>query len=496
MEALAVLGVASNILQVIDFSSKLVIAATEIHKARTTLQHADLQSAATDLKSLNSKLTTSLNSSGALTEENTELHQLANESILIADELVLLLDSVNAGPNPGRLESFRKATKTAWKRNKIEASAKRLESIREQIQFRILVQIKTELDFSSFRDDAQWRLFDNNTKKIMETIIANGISLQAKIDHQTASLSLRHDHHEETAVQRHEEVLTTIQDKPVLSSVFIPSRQTNRWDMEPDPRNVQRKILNLLDFRQRRDRHEDIAEAHKKTFEWLYQHAECYNKPWDNFLEWLQNGTGIYWVNGKAGSGKSTLMKFVDDEVRTHQVLDIWAERNGLPVVKASYYFWNTGTAMQKSRKGLLQSLLYQILSRQPQLVSVTFSSAFDNEDFDFGDFPSYSEVKRAFNLALRESGEKMNLFLLIDGLDEYDADGSEMSELAEYFQTISNISGVKLLLSSRPLPTFEEAFKQNAQLRLQDLTAADITAFVEDKITTHQRIQELTETD
>ncbi|KAI0126414.1 hypothetical protein BJ170DRAFT_733728 [Xylariales sp. AK1849] len=42
------------------------------------------------------------------------------------------------------------------------------------------------------------------------------------------------------------------------------------------------------------------------------------NVHWDNFLHWLESGEHVYWIGGKPGSGKSTLMKYIvcDDITR------------------------------------------------------------------------------------------------------------------------------------------------------------------------------------
>jgi hypothetical protein len=54
------------------------------------------------------------------------------------------------------------------------------------------------------------------------------------------------------------------------------------------------------------DWYEEILPAHKSTFEWVFRSPET-KAPWSNFAKWLETGSGIYWMNGKAGPGKSTL---------------------------------------------------------------------------------------------------------------------------------------------------------------------------------------------
>ena len=57
----------------------------------------------------------------------------------------------------------------------------------------------------------------------------------------------------------------------------------------------------------------------------------------------------MFWVSGKAGSGKSTLMKYLKSDPDTES--NLWAWANGPKLVTASYFFWNAGTDMQKSQE-------------------------------------------------------------------------------------------------------------------------------------------------
>jgi hypothetical protein len=68
-------------------------------------------------------------------------------------------------------------------------------------------------------------------------------------------------------------------------------------------------------------RHETITEAHKKTLEWIFRDPMADGNSWSNFGKWLQFGSSIYWIYRKAGSGKSTLMKFIVDHSQTQALL-------------------------------------------------------------------------------------------------------------------------------------------------------------------------------
>ena len=69
----------------------------------------------------------------------------------------------------------------------------------------------------------------------------------------------------------------------------------------------------------------------------------------------------MFWVCGKAGSGKSILMKFLSDDSWTLGCLQ--GRKPDRPLMSAEHYFWYAASSMQKSPCGLLRSFLHQILA-------------------------------------------------------------------------------------------------------------------------------------
>ena len=129
------------------------------------------------------------------------------------------------------------------------------------------------------------------------------------------------------------------------------------------------QILESLQYKRMTARYEKIVEAHAETFEWILDERllSQYGELQHHFLHWLINGNDFFWVSGKAGSGKSTLMKFITEHPKTRQALSQWASPHHL--ITASFYFWHTGTVLQKSQEGLLRSLLYEVLSQCPNMI-------------------------------------------------------------------------------------------------------------------------------
>ena len=134
---------------------------------------------------------------------------------------------------------------------------------------------------------------------------------------------------------------------------------------------AQQRFKESLFFPEILARQEQIKEAHWGTCQWIFQSCQdetshetdnmnekAKEQPWSDFDEWLRSGQELYWISGKIGSGKSTLMEFLRcEQSQIDARLAHWAGDTDL--VTVFFYFWNPGTELQKSARGLLCSLLY-----------------------------------------------------------------------------------------------------------------------------------------
>ncbi|RWQ92444.1 hypothetical protein C8Q69DRAFT_479186 [Paecilomyces variotii] len=140
---------------------------------------------------------------------------------------------------------------------------------------------------------------------------------------------------------------------------------------DPYNRHAQQRILASLQFPQMQERAQKIEAAHEQTYEWVLRSQDKNVHTWDDLVTWLSSSTEtrwIYWISGKPGSGKSTLMKFLGERLDVQEHMLPWAQ--GCSVIRASYFSWSPGNVLQKSLEGLLRSLLLQILKQKPGLMS------------------------------------------------------------------------------------------------------------------------------
>ncbi|KAF4442818.1 hypothetical protein F53441_11646 [Fusarium austroafricanum] len=254
-----------------------------------------------------------------------------------------------------------------------------------------------------------------------------------------------------------------------------------------------RNLLNSLLFPTIKQRQSAIMERHQATFNWVFSENKT------GFCEWLETGNGFFWVKGKAGSGKSTLMKYLATHDQTQSRLQVWGE--GRRVVKANHFFWNAGTSIQKSVTGLFQTILYQVIKICPELIDVVSNCRKDASDFALAEPWDDKELRLAFQSLSSQQALSVKFCLFIDGLDEYTAGGQRYTgtfeELLDPLRILVSSGSIKICVSSRPWNVFDNEFsKLKWQLQLEDLTRKDIRDYVKEKLGVDPVFQGLCKTD
>ncbi|KAI4268212.1 MAG: hypothetical protein LQ337_007972 [Flavoplaca oasis] len=236
-------------------------------------------------------------------------------------------------------------------------------------------------------------------------------------------------------------------------------------------------------------REDEIVEAFEGTCKWIFNPPTSTegnsSKKWHSFREWLETGQKVYWINGKPGAGKSTLMKYIVDEPRTAEYLSEWEPNTDLII--ATFFFKNLGSELQKSTTGLLRSLIWQLLRHWPEMIHLVLkrykeATGQTQESPLLTMLPTWTE-KRLLQILRHFANEKpptVALCVFIDGLDEYVGD---QDTLLQIISLLSSAGGCKVCVSSRPDQTFRSEFQGYPQCRVQDLNQEDIEKMVNEKL-------------
>ncbi|KAF3149336.1 hypothetical protein TWF594_011380 [Orbilia oligospora] len=215
-----------------------------------------------------------------------------------------------------------------------------------------------------------------------------------------------------------------------------------------------------------------IALAHETTCNWFFETEE--------FLQWrnrenAETFNGVLWIKGKPGAGKSTLMKHTflhcQDELSNHSI--------------AAYFFSTRGQGLEKSRHGMLRSLLYQLCDNDSGAYRAFLQRLRDKEKKHGHSWEWREDELETIMLESVASSTKP-IVLLVDALDE--CDESEVRMVVNFLETLSSVSitakrTLNVCLSSRHYPTISMAKKLDLTIERIAEHNEDIAIYVEAKL-------------
>lgn len=222
-------------------------------------------------------------------------------------------------------------------------------------------------------------------------------------------------------------------------------------------------IVESLKYPQMNDREWQIHAAHESTFGNLFSGGESKRHPQIlSLLAFLEGGSGLFWTKGKPAFGKSMFMEYLLS--RRHGANKLWTSSDPREAIFASYFCWVTGTTMQKSQQGLLQSLLYKVLLADLALVPIACPF-----QWSFGSRPIQWHAKELWcYLYAAIQGSDRQICFFIDGLDELEPEREHIS-LTKALNKLSSYGNSKVVVSYRPWTAFELNLKHNGGILIME---------------------------
>lgn len=268
MEALAAISLAANIIQFVDFGTKVTSKALEYRQSLTgrLKDHLDLESTLDDLNKLLYKLEHDAEIRGASSPSDQMAALLRQLKICsnIGADIRILLDRAKVNRS-GFFKSYRKAFRAVWSQSALESLLKRLSAVQQQVQLNLSVEQREQLraicksqnDIVSSLDHVGQCILRNILEGRDALLIEQGVlALQMATSHQEAMTEIA------SGFDRLEKLMQS------LATEFRGSQVAIADDNGPDQREANEEFLDTLRFRSLEARYGDIEDAYLNTLKW------------------------------------------------------------------------------------------------------------------------------------------------------------------------------------------------------------------------------------
>ncbi|KAF4447971.1 hypothetical protein F53441_8562 [Fusarium austroafricanum] len=483
------LGAASAVLQVISFAGSLIPLCYNIYDGKPT-QEAQLEDYAKRLADLAGRLKARSQTMPQMTPDERLLAETAEKCINAANDLRV---EANYVTRLCRKCDFSKAMHAALRatkhRNKIERLERTLQQCRQVMETELLFKLCKKGDAIQHQQNSNFGKLENDIQSLISRIAQGYTGIEDLLKNE-------HDATRSTIRDEGKRVRALVNNHPASESQSLPISTISN--------EQKRRLLNSLKAADMNQRYNDILAKADATFERTFpsskndslQYLNIVNRTydvlhensvdaehkrlssvdeaWGNFTTWLQSEDNrVFWVRGKPGSGKSTLMKFFVDTERTKELLEYW--RPGTKII--SHFFWKIGSSSQNSLQGMLCSLLHHLLSGNDQVIHQVLThfniTATKNSYNDWSD----QELQPILLFALSMQAHPTCIF--IDGLDEV----SSKDGFQKVIENVNSFDQVKVCVSSRTEAPIANRLSESTSLELEDLTRPDMTAYVWNKL-------------
>jgi hypothetical protein len=229
------------------------------------------------------------------------------------------------------------------------------------------------------------------------------------------------------------------------------------------------ECLNILRFDN--TRYDMIASEHKGSLEWLWSHEQ--------YRRWSSSDTShLLYLQGKPGSGKSTLTRYFKDHLLERE------EAVEHALIASFFYSFREGES-QTSHYNMLRSILYDILNQdegffyhfQPE--HRKYKQVSQGRDHVNRTKLHYESLQRILQ-SIGSHRTNKRLYLIIDAVDE-SCDDDRRNILKLLFEICSSsCCTIKVFIASRPIGELEHKISTtHAFIRMQDVNRSDIQNYV-----------------
>ena len=247
------------------------------------------------------------------------------------------------------------------------------------------------------------------------------------------------------------------------------------------PANTRIELLASLHGPSTQHRLENIVDVASGTYKWVFDRTQV------SFSDWLEGGGGAtdtpFWIRGKPGSGKSTLMKYILSEQRTLELLQGGSDA---PWILVGFFF--SDWAIRMTLEDVVQHILYQIIAQSPHLGAVIdrfYQVAVEKQGTSLPKW-DYPAMYNALKAVLRQRESSCQIALFLDALDEVSGDYiDQLMEMIDQLGALPDgqIVKLKVCIASRPWLAVHQILEDYSGFVLQDHTIADISIYINEML-------------
>jgi hypothetical protein len=188
------------------------------------------------------------------------------------------------------------------------------------------------------------------------------------------------------------------------------------------------------------------------TYKWIWEPGQTHR-----FYEWLKSDQSLYWISGKPGSGKSSLLDYIVEQLTPNtcgrNILEQWASPTPLYIL-TFFVYKPAADSLLKIYEGLWRSMCFQLLHGNAALLDTCLTDSdapeaigkYSRVDMNSKLHWMVHELKALFSYLIAKLSGKT--FILLDGLDEFDEDHLS---LLETIGSLASMPSVKICCAGRP---------------------------------------------
>ncbi|CAG7916281.1 unnamed protein product [Penicillium olsonii] len=220
------------------------------------------------------------------------------------------------------------------------------------------------------------------------------------------------------------------------------------------------------------DRKDTLERCHTNTCQWILD--------LEKYRSWSSEPRGLLWITGKPGAGKSTLMAFLHDQIKSSS-----SNRHG---IQLDFFFTARGTELQRTPLGMFRSLVNQLFIKDAttrQQIRETYRERREQFGYVEGDWswPQAMLESLLEHVVLASSSQQL-VTIFVDALDETGADSGIY--LVNYFHRLlaradKRNATVRICISCRHYPILISVGA--VEISVEEHNRQDIAIFVRDSL-------------